>query len=188
MVLGHDMNDARGDCGPEGCTIDWLTSARFDVDGDPVAFQQLATDAGWGDGLPLIPPTEERVRAHVAASGRFPEDHLGDLPPRTLVREDGEHLWLSARTGAGMTALRDRLRALAGGEGGGSFSARARHLEALELALVHLAQAEGELSADNPELAAEQLRQAQGALGQITGHLDAEGLLGRIFSGFCIGK
>ena len=113
---------------------------------------------------------------------------LGDLPPRTLVREDGEHLWLSARTGAGMTALRDRLRALAGGEGGGSFSARACHLEALELALVHLAQAEGELSADNPELAAEQLRQAQGALGQITGHLDAEGLLGRIFSGFCIGK
>lgn len=73
---------AREDCGPEGCTIEWLTSARLDVDDDPVAFQQLATDAGWGDGLPLIPPTEERVRAHVAASGRFPEEHLSDLPPR----------------------------------------------------------------------------------------------------------
>ena len=72
----------REDCGPDGCTIDWLTSARLDVDGDPVEFQKLATDAGWGDGLPLIPPTEERVRAHVAASGRFPEEHLADLPPR----------------------------------------------------------------------------------------------------------
>jgi hypothetical protein len=76
------VTDAQGDCGPEGCTIDWLTSARFDVDGDPVEFQKLATDAGWGDGLPLIPPTEERVRAHVAASRRFPESHLADLPPR----------------------------------------------------------------------------------------------------------
>lgn len=74
---------AREDCGPEGCTIDWLTSTRLEVDDDPVAFQKFATDAGWGDGLPLIPPTEERVRAHVAASGRFPETHLADLPPRT---------------------------------------------------------------------------------------------------------
>jgi len=73
---------SRADCGPEGCTIDWLVSERLDVDADPVAFQKLATDAGWGDGLPLIPPTEERVRAYVAASGRFPEAHLADLPPR----------------------------------------------------------------------------------------------------------
>src|SRR3954468_7592009 len=60
---GRDVTAARDDCGPEGGAIDWLTSARLDVDADPVAFQQLATDAGWGDGLPLIPPTEERVRA-----------------------------------------------------------------------------------------------------------------------------
>ena len=76
------MSEARGDCGPEGCAIDWLTSDRLDVDGDPVEFQRLATDAGWGDGLPLIPPTEERVRAYVVASGRFPEERLADLPPR----------------------------------------------------------------------------------------------------------
>ncbi len=73
---------SREDCGPDGCTIDWLTSARLVVEDDPVEFQKLATDAGWGDGLPLIPPTEERVRAYVAASGRFPEEHLADLPPR----------------------------------------------------------------------------------------------------------
>ncbi len=78
----HDVTDARGDCGPDGCTIDWLTSERLDVDADPVAFQQLATDAGWGDGLPLVPPTEELVRSYVAASNRYPEAHLADLPPR----------------------------------------------------------------------------------------------------------
>jgi hypothetical protein len=69
-------------CGPSGCQVDWLTSARLDVDDDVVAFTKFATDAGWGDGLPLVPPTEERVRAHVAASGRFPDELLAELPPR----------------------------------------------------------------------------------------------------------
>ncbi|MCZ7525416.1 MAG: hypothetical protein M5U14_02920 [Acidimicrobiia bacterium] len=72
----------RAGCGPEGCTVDWLVSERVEVDGDPEAFTRLATDAGWGDGLPLVPPTEERVRRHVAASGRFPDELLGELPPR----------------------------------------------------------------------------------------------------------
>ena len=69
-------------CGPSGCEISWLSSQRLQVDDDPVLFTRLATDAGWGDGLPLIPPTEDRVREHVAASGRFPDDLLGILPPR----------------------------------------------------------------------------------------------------------
>lgn len=72
----------RVDCGPDGCTIDWLASARLEIDDDPVAFQRLALDAGWGDGLPLVPPTEERVRAFVAASGRFPDEVVAELPPR----------------------------------------------------------------------------------------------------------
>jgi hypothetical protein len=69
-------------CGPSGCEVDWLSSSRLEVDDDVVAFTKFATDAGWGDGLPLVAPTEERVRAHVAASGRFPEELLGELPPR----------------------------------------------------------------------------------------------------------
>ena len=100
----------------------------------------------------------------------------------------GEHLWLSARTGAGMDALRERLRARAGGEGEGSFSARQRHVDALVLGRGHLLQADAQLAAGAADLAAEELRQAQLALGQITGALDADALLGRIFSGFCIGK
>src|SRR4051795_2220255 len=86
----HAMNDGaapgaaseRALCGPEGCTIDWLVSERIEVDDDPVAFQKLATDAGWGDGLPLVPPTEARVRELVAASGRFPDEVIADVPPR----------------------------------------------------------------------------------------------------------
>jgi hypothetical protein len=72
----------RVDCGPEGCTLDWLVSERHEVDDDPVAFQKLATDAGWGDGLPVIPPTEARVREFVAASGHFPDELIADIPPR----------------------------------------------------------------------------------------------------------
>jgi len=53
-----------------------------EVDDDVVAFTRFATDAGWGDGLPLIPPTEARVRDHVAAADRFPDELLGELPPR----------------------------------------------------------------------------------------------------------
>ena len=72
-------------CGPEGCEVEWLASERVAVElaaDDPLAFTRFATDAGWGDGLPLVPPTEERVRGFVRASGRFPDEHLGDMPPR----------------------------------------------------------------------------------------------------------
>jgi hypothetical protein len=69
-------------CGPSGCQIDWLVSPRLEVDDDAVAFTKLATDAGWGDGLPLIPPTPDLVREYVAASGRFPDEVVAELPPR----------------------------------------------------------------------------------------------------------
>ncbi|MGH7897967.1 MAG: hypothetical protein ACREQQ_08440 [Candidatus Binatia bacterium] len=47
-----------------------------------MAFTKLATDAGWGDGLPLVPPREELVREHVVASGRFPDELIAELAPR----------------------------------------------------------------------------------------------------------
>ena len=105
-------------------------------------------------------------------------------------RADGEHLWLSARTGEGLDALRHRLREAAGlGEGSeGAFSARARHVDALARADALLAQAAAQLHHGAGELAAEELRRAQDALGEITGTVDADALLGRIFGDFCIGK
>jgi len=56
-----------------------LTSERVETDLDPVAFMAHAEAAGWGDGLPLIPPTEERVREHVVASGRPADDVVAVL-------------------------------------------------------------------------------------------------------------
>jgi tRNA modification GTPase len=109
---------------------------------------------------------------------------------RTEARADGQHFWLSAKTGAGLDALRACLTtgtsASESGEGG--FSARARHLEALARTQLHLDRAACQLREAQGELAAEDLRQSHEALGEITGRLDADALLGRIFSSFCIGK
>ncbi|MFM6987187.1 MAG: tRNA uridine-5-carboxymethylaminomethyl(34) synthesis GTPase MnmE, partial [Arenimonas sp.] len=87
-------------------------------------------------------------------------------------------------------ALKQELARAAGvGEAGtGAFSARARHLDALALAAAHLQQAMGLCNQAQAELAAEELRLAHDAVGSITGTMDADALLGRIFGSFCIGK
>jgi len=109
---------------------------------------------------------------------------------RVEQRADGRHLWLSALTGAGLPLLVRELQAAAGlGEGSaGAFSARTRHLEALARAAAAVEQAASQLHRGSGELAAEELRQAQESLGEITGRVDADALLGRIFGDFCIGK
>src|SRR5262249_55167768 len=59
-----------------------LTSELIEVDADPEAFYELSLAEGGGDGAPLLPPTDERVAARLAATP-LPADHvLGDLPPR----------------------------------------------------------------------------------------------------------
>ncbi len=100
-------------------------------------------------------------------------------------------LHISATTGAGLEALRRHLKARMGYEDGceGVYMARHRHLEALHRAREALARARIRLREERAaELLAEELRQAQHALGEITGAVTSEDLLGRIFSSFCIGK
>lgn len=106
------------------------------------------------------------------------------------VRADGWHGWFSAIHGEGLEAVRSALREHAGlGEGSeGAFSARQRHVEAIARAGSLLDAAAAQLLARQGELAAEDLRLAQDALGEITGRVAADALLGRIFSSFCIGK
>ncbi len=98
---------------------------------------------------------------------------------------------LSAKTGAGLETLRGQLKSAAGyqADAGGAYSARRRHLEALGRAqsLFELAQSRLTERASF-ELVAEELRLAQQALGEITGEVSSDELLGAIFSGFCIGK
>jgi tRNA modification GTPase len=103
-------------------------------------------------------------------------------------RAEGAEIWLSAKTGAGVDLLRDKLLEAAGWQaaGEGAFMARARHLDALGRAAGHLAAARE--STAQLELFAEELRLAQAALSEITGEFTADDLLGEIFSSFCIGK
>jgi tRNA modification GTPase len=95
---------------------------------------------------------------------------------------------VSAKTGAGLDALRRAILAAVGWASTGEsvFLARERHLRALEGARAHLEAAGAQLP--RWEFFAEELRLAQVALGAITGEFTAEDLLGEIFSRFCIGK
>jgi tRNA modification GTPase len=76
-----------------------------------------------------------------------------------------------------------------GGLAAGSFSARQRHVDALKRAGRHLEAGRQVMSASQAgELLAEELRLAQQALGELTGELLPDDLLGEIFASFCIGK
>jgi tRNA modification GTPase len=118
-----------------------------------------------------------------------------DLSGESVVLEvcnDGHvTISLSAKSAEGLDLLREHLKACMGYEqtSESSFSARRRHLEALRQAATHLEHGHAQLTlAGAGELLAEDLRQAQQALGEITGAFSSDDLLGRIFSSFCIGK
>jgi tRNA modification GTPase len=96
---------------------------------------------------------------------------------------------VSALTGAGLQPLVAHIQSRAGAveDRVGSFSARRRHLAALARAAAAVRRARAEL-AGAPEVAAEELREAQQALSELTGEVTSDDLLGEIFSTFCIGK
>lgn len=116
---------------------------------------------------------------------------LTEQSPGILQVHDIEALAISASQGLGIDLLRNKLKEFAGftvqEEGG--FIARRRHIVALEQAINNLQQAQIMLaSTKSGELVAEELRRAQNALGEITGKVSSDDLLGKIFSSFCIGK
>lgn len=150
------------------------------------------------DAVLWIQDATEAVPEHI-------EEAVPEGVPVTIVRNkidlsddrpgivEGERpvVMLSARTGEGLDALRERIRDLAGFRdlGEGAFTARRRHLEALHDAHGHFEAGRAALrDARAGELLAEELRLSQHALGTITGEFTADELLGRIFSDFCIGK
>ncbi|WP_029685264.1 tRNA uridine-5-carboxymethylaminomethyl(34) synthesis GTPase MnmE [Tatumella saanichensis] len=162
--------------------IEQADHVLFMVDGTTTA--ETDPQAIWPEFIARLPAampvTVIRNKADVTgeAAGADTSSH------HTLIR-------LSARSGAGVETLRDHLKESMGFAGNveGGFIARRRHLEALELANVHLLQGRDQLlGARAGELLAEELRLAQQALSEITGEFTADDLLGRIFSSFCIGK
>jgi len=106
-------------------------------------------------------------------------------------RDDSVEISLSAKTEKGISLLRDHLKECMGYSSSqeGEFIARRRHLDALRRAGDFLQNGQQEfLSTGSGELLAEDLRQAQMALSEITGEFSSDDLLGEIFSSFCIGK
>lgn len=101
---------------------------------------------------------------------------------------------ISAKSGSGLYELKTHLKHCAGYQtksfsNEGAFTARRRHLLALNQAADYLHNGQQQLiEYQAGELLAEDLKHAQHALGEITGHLSADELLGKIFSSFCIGK
>lgn len=147
---------------------------------DAVLWIQDATEpdqGAIGETLPADIPVVV-VRNKIDLAGEAPGD-------------SGNSVSLSAITGAGVDLLRRRIRLLAGYEnqGEGAFTARRRHLEALRRAQGHYRQGLRALEeARAGELLAEELRLSHAALGEITGAVSSDELLGAIFSEFCIGK
>jgi tRNA modification GTPase len=116
-----------------------------------------------------------------------------------LVNQNHSHtkhentVFISAKTGEGLQEFKTTLLQSVGWQGAhqeGVFSARARHVQALQKVQAHTAQALACLQESVPalDLLAEELRCAQQQLSSLTGTMSADDLLGEIFSSFCIGK
>ncbi|MBA1280490.1 MULTISPECIES: tRNA uridine-5-carboxymethylaminomethyl(34) synthesis GTPase MnmE [Pseudomonadaceae] len=144
-----------------------------------------AGESGWPEVLTIRP---DRTKTTLI---RNKADLTGEGATLAIDPDGYTTLSLSARSGDGLEMLRDHLKDCMGydqtAESG--FSARRRHLDSLRQAAEHLKHGHAQLTlAGAGELLAEDLRQAQQALGEITGAFSSDDLLGRIFSSFCIGK
>lgn len=145
-----------------------------------------ATDpmAIWPEFVARLPDQQRLtlVRNKIDTSAEQPGIDLSTTPPT---------LRLSAKTGRGVDNLKTHLKDIMGFSANteGRFSARRRHLDALDRAMHALETGRVQLEGNGAgELLAEDLRDAQQALGEITGEFSADDLLGEIFGSFCIGK
>lgn len=118
----------------------------------------------------------------------FNKIDLFDHDPECVSTEDGLHVYLSAKTGAGLHLLREAVLKSMGWHPStdGTFSARERHRQGIYRADQFLERAAA--TSGSIELMAEELRAAQLAFSELTGEFTPDDLLGEIFSKFCIGK
>lgn len=141
--------------------------------------------AAEAEALALILP---RLREGVEFLHIFNKIDL--LPSEHLIQSS--NICLSAKTGQGVDELIGRLKTIAGENESdeGDFLARTRHLDCLARAADHLKIISGNAVGRSVglDIAAEELRLAGNALGEIVGETTSDNLLGMIFSKFCIGK
>ena len=117
-------------------------------------------------------------------------DLLG-IEPKLIATESGYQCYLSIKTGEGMDLLKQHLKESVGFNDNTNdvFIARRRHIVAITTSYQSVESALEQLQHNQAgELVAEDLRQAQMSLAEITGTVSSDDLLGKIFSSFCIGK
>ena len=131
----------------------------------------------------VLPPGQNYTRV-------FNKIDLLGQEAKIVHSSDGTDIYVSVKTGAGLDLLKQHLKQSIGfSETTDSvFIARRRHIQALNQAGLALKSAGEQLQNHAPELVAEDLRQAQNSLSEITGEFSSDDLLGEIFSSFCIGK
>jgi tRNA modification GTPase len=177
----------------------------------PDEVERIGIDRAWQEirKADRILMMADSTQTHATAPDELWHDfveHLPDLSKVTVIRNKadisgektgkqqvGEHtlISLSAKNGEGIDLLREHLKDCMGFQSTteGGFMARRRHLDALERAHELLQTGRNQLEHQGAgELLAEDLRQAQQVLNEITGEFSSDDLLGRIFSSFCIGK
>ncbi len=169
----------------------WDEIANADI----IIFMRDLSQSQNHEDLELEQKVKERAdkRAHIVYV--FNKLDLLGATKISPIESAAQHdpVFISAKTGAGLDQLKERILSLAGWQSNlaaGAFTARDRHLVAIHKAKDHLlkAQIHGFSGNQRLELFAEELRFAQDELGLITGKLLPDELLGKIFSEFCIGK
>ena len=136
-------------------------------------------------------PGGEQLADHTALTIILNKCDLSGKSQKDFAQQSHPVICLSAKSGQGMDELRKYLKECMGYQGTteGGFTARKRHIEALQNAQNLLITGREQLLGNGAgELLAEDLRHAQNHLSEITGEFTSDDLLGRIFSSFCIGK
>jgi tRNA modification GTPase len=184
----RDAIEVRCDLG--GLPVNFVDTAGLRDALDPVEQEGVARArlrAGAADlVLWLQPPEGGGPVPDLRASDLLELGTKADLAPALPGR-----LAVSAKTGSGIPDLLETVqrRAEAALTGGGdAVVTRERHRRALADVVEALQRAEAVWRSGQDELAAEDLRLALRALGRITGQVDVEDILGRVFAQFCIGK
>ena len=164
----------------------WAAIAKADV------VLHLQDGSQMTDATQMLLTIQKQLPKDTPVLTLFNKVDLMSTAQQQLLNHDDNHLPISAKTGDGLAALRERLLQIVGFEKTqtDTFIARERHLDALRAADEHLqaAYAHALTQADALDLFAEELRLAQESLNLITGAFTSDDLLGVIFSSFCIGK
>ena len=194
----------------EGVPLHVIDTAGLREGADVDTVEQIGIERAWGqieqaDAVLFLHDLTRTADSAYAASDAEIAHTLSERLPKGVPVIDiwnkadaapapsaQEGITLSARTGEGLQALRQRLLHEAGWQSAseGLYIARERHVQALLRVGEHLDIAQQLLAAQaqSLDLLAEELRQSQNALNDITGEFSADDLLGVIFSSFCIGK